>query len=159
MTTMDPQRPFQVMTKPRGSICNLDCHYCFYLQKEALYPHSDFRMTDDLLEGFVRQYIAAHGDAAEVTFAWQGGEPTLMGLEFFQQVVKVQQRYRRPGQRILNALQTNGVLLDEHWGRFLREHEFLVGVSLDGPAHLHDVYRRDKGGKPTFARVLPASMC
>jgi uncharacterized protein len=154
-TTM-PQRlqqPFHVMTKPRGALCNLDCHYCFYLQKEALYPHSTMRMTDELLERYVRQYIEAHADAAEVTFAWQGGEPTLMGLAFFQQAVQLQQRYRRPGQRILNALQTNGVLLDDDWGRFLQAHEFLVGVSLDGPPDLHDIYRRDKGGQPTFDRV------
>jgi uncharacterized protein len=148
------RQAFQVMTKPRGAICNLDCHYCFYLQKEMLYPHSTFRMADDLLERYVSQYLDAHGDGAEVTFAWQGGEPTLMGLAFFQQAVTFQQHYRRPGQQILNALQTNGVLLDDDWGRFLREHEFLVGVSLDGPPALHDIYRRDKGGRPTFDRVL-----
>ncbi|MFO7635042.1 MAG: radical SAM protein, partial [Caldilinea sp.] len=148
------RQPFQVMSKPRGSICNLDCHYCFYLRKEALYPHSSFRMADDLLEQFVRQTIEAHAALPEVTFAWQGGEPTLMGLEFFQRVVTLQRHYRRPGQRILNALQTNGVLLDNAWGRFLHENSFLVGVSLDGPAALHDVYRRDKGGDPTFDRVV-----
>lgn len=148
------QQPFQVMTKPRGSICNLDCHYCFYLQKEALYPHSDFRMADEVLARFVSQYIEAHATAPEVTFAWQGGEPTLMGLAFFERLVALQQHYRRPGQRILNALQTNGVLLDDAWGQLLRQHDFLVGVSLDGPAALHDLYRQDKGGKPTFARVL-----
>ncbi len=149
-----PRQPFQVMTKPRGSICNLDCHYCFYLQKEALYPQSTLRMADDLLEHYVWQYIAAHAPTQEVTFAWQGGEPTLMGLAFFQRAVALQQRYRHPNQRILNALQTNGVLLDDEWGQFLRENDFLVGVSLDGPAALHDVYRRDKGGHPTCDRVL-----
>ena len=142
------------MTKPRGSICNLDCHYCFYLQKETLYPQSTFRMADDLLEHFVRQYIEAHATLPEVTFAWQGGEPTLMGLPFFERAVALQQQYRRPNQRILNALQTNGVLLDDGWGQFLGANDFLVGVSLDGPAALHDVYRRDKGGQPTFERVV-----
>jgi uncharacterized protein len=154
MTRRSRRQPFQVMTKPRGALCNLDCHYCFYLQKEALYPHSPLRMTDDVLEDFVRQYIEAHAAWTEVTFVWQGGEPTLMGVEFFQRVVTLQQRYRRPGQRISNALQTNGVLLDDAWGRFLHEHGFLVGVSLDGPEALHDVYRRDKGGRPTFDRVV-----
>lgn len=148
------QQPFQVMAKPRGAICNLNCHYCFYLQKEALYPQSDFRMPDAVLERFVRQYIAAHAGAAEVTFAWQGGEPALLGLPFFAQAVALQERYRLPGQRVRNALQTNGVLLDDAWGRFLREQDFLVGVSLDGPPELHDVYRRDKGGQGTFARVV-----
>ena len=142
------------MTKPRGSICNLDCHYCFYLQKETLYPQSTFRMADDLLEHFVRQYIEAHATLPEVTFAWQGGEPTLMGLPFFERAVALQQQYRRPNQRILNALQTDAVLLDDGWGQFLGANDFLVGVSLDGPAALHDVYRRDKGGQPTFERVV-----
>lgn len=154
MNTYPGRRPFQVMAKPRGAICNLDCHYCFYLRKEALYPHSAFRMTDEVLECFVRQYIEANTWQPEITFAWQGGEPTLMGLAFFQEVVALQQRYRRPGQRVLNALQTNGILLDDDWGRFFHEHAFLIGVSLDGPTELHDVYRRDKGGHPTFDRVM-----
>lgn len=147
------RRPFQIMTKPAGAHCNLDCHYCFYLQKESLYPHSRLRMTAEMLDLFVRQYIDAHAGLPEVTFVWQGGEPTLMGLEFFQHAVTLQQRYRRAGQRIFNALQTNGVLLDDAWGQFLADHEFLVGVSLDGPPELHDAYRRDKGGRPTFDRV------
>ncbi len=146
-------RPFQIMTKPAGAHCNLDCHYCFYLQKESLYPHSPARMTEEVLDAYVHAYIDAHAAWPEVTFVWQGGEPTLMGLTFFERVVALQQRYRRSGQRILNALQTNGVLLDDRWGQFLAEQGFLVGVSLDGPPELHDVYRRDKGGRPTFARV------
>jgi len=146
-------RLFQIMTKPAGARCNLDCHYCFYLQKELLYPHSSAQMTAEVLDTYVRAYIDAHAAQPEVTFVWQGGEPTLMGLAFFQHAVALQQQYRRSGQRIFNALQTNGVLLDDAWGHFLAEHGFLVGVSLDGPAELHDVYRRDKGGRPTFARV------
>jgi uncharacterized protein len=146
-------RPFQIMTKPAGARCNLDCHYCFYLQKESLYPHSPARMSNEVLDAYVRAYIEAHAAQPEVTFVWQGGEPTLMGVAFFQRAIALQQRYRRSGQHIFNALQTNGVLLDDAWGQFLAEQGFLVGVSLDGPAALHDVYRRDKGGRPTFARV------
>ena len=144
---------FHVMLKPRGPICNLDCQYCYYLAKERLYPGSTFRMADDVLAEFTRQYIQAQG-VPEVTFAWQGGEPLLMGLDFFQQAVALQQQYRRPGMRIDNALQTNAVLLDDAWCRFFKEHRFLVGVSLDGPQELHDAYRVDKGGGPTFRRVM-----
>jgi uncharacterized protein len=144
---------FQVMLKPRGPICNLECAYCYYLAKEKLYPGSPFRMAGDVLVEFTRQYIQAQ-DVPEVTFAWQGGEPALMGLDFFDRAVALQEQYRRPGTRIKNALQTNAVLLDDDWCRFLKRHRFLVGVSLDGPQELHDVYRVDKGGGPTFRRVM-----
>jgi uncharacterized protein len=144
---------FHVMLKPRGAICNLDCAYCYYLSKERLYPGSRFRMSDALLEEYTRQYIEAQ-PAPEVTFAWQGGEPTLMGLDFFRRAIGFQQKYRRPGMGIHNALQTNGVTLDEAWCRFFREQDFLVGISLDGPRDLHDAYRIDKGGQPTFERVM-----
>ncbi len=141
------------MLKPRGAVCNLDCAYCFYLPKEALYPGGRFRMSEEVLESFTRQYIAAQ-QVPEVTFAWQGGEPTLMGLDFFRRAVELQRKYRPPGARILNSIQTNGTLLDDDWCRFLRQHDFLVGLSLDGPRELHDAYRRDKGGNPTFDRVM-----
>ena len=141
------------MLKPRGAICNLECAYCFFLSKEQLYPGSTFRMSDDLLEDYTRQYIQAQR-VPEVTFAWQGGEPTLMGLDFFQRAVKLQEKHRRPGMRVMNALQTNGVLLNDEWCRFFHDHNFLIGVSLDGPHSLHDAYRRDKAGKPTFDRVM-----
>jgi uncharacterized protein len=144
---------FHVMMKPRGAICNLDCTYCYFLSKEMLYPGSRFRMADDLLEEYTRQYIEAQR-VPEVTFAWQGGEPTLMGLEFFKRAVELQQHYRRPGMQIHNAFQTNGTLLDDDWCRFFREHDFLIGISIDGPQHLHDHYRVDKGGRPTFGRVM-----
>ena len=144
---------FQVMVKPRGAICNLDCKYCFYLAKEELYPAASFRMSDDLLENYIRQYIAAQR-VPEVIFAWQGGEPTLMGLEFYRKAVALQEKYRRPGTHILNALQTNGTRLDDAWCTFLREQHFLVGLSLDGPRALHDAYRVDKGGQPTFDCVM-----
>jgi uncharacterized protein len=144
---------FQVMLKPRGPICNLDCRYCYYLAKEELYPGAGFRMSDELLEEYTRQYIAAQR-APEVVFAWQGGEPTLMGLEFYRRAVALQQKYRRPGIRILNTLQTNGTRLDDEWCAFFHEHNFLIGLSLDGPRHLHDSYRVDRGGQPTFDRAM-----
>ena len=131
----------------------MGCQYCYFLSKERLYPGSGFRMDDDLLELFTRQYIEAQR-VPEVTFAWQGGEPTLMGLDFFRRAVALQQKYRRPGMRILNNLQTNGTTLDDEWCRFFREHDFLIGLSLDGPRELHDAYRRDKRGGPTFDRVM-----
>lgn len=150
-TTVPPG--FHVMLKPRGAICNLDCHYCYFLSKEMLYPGSRFRMADALLAEYTRQYIEAQ-QTPDVTFAWQGGEPTLMGLDFFKRAVELQQQYRKPGTTIHNALQTNGTTLDDDWGRFLHEHKFLVGLSLDGPRALHNAYRVDKGGQPTFDRVM-----
>jgi serine-type anaerobic sulfatase-maturating enzyme len=144
---------FNVMLKPRGAICNLDCRYCYFLSKERLYPNSTFRMQDAVLEQFTRQYIQAQR-VPEVTFAWQGGEPTLMGLEFFRRAVELHEKYARPGMTIHNAFQTNATLLDDRWCEFFRAHNFLVGVSLDGPRELHDAYRRDKGDAPTFDRML-----
>ncbi len=144
---------FNVMLKPRGAICNLDCRYCYFLSKERLYPSSVFRMDDATLERFTCEYIQAQR-VPEVTFAWQGGEPTLMGVEFFERAVELQHKHARPGMTIYNALQTNATLLDDRWCEFLHAHDFLVGVSLDGPRELHDAYRVDKGGAPTFERVM-----
>ena len=144
---------FHVMLKPRGAICNLDCSYCYYLAKELLYPGSRFRMASDLLEDYTRQYIEAQR-VPEVTFAWQGGEPTLMGLDFFRLAMRFQQKYQRPGMHIQNTLQTNGTTLDDEWCSFFREYNFLIGLSLDGPRAMHDAYRVDKGGKPSFDRVM-----
>ncbi|MFL7793108.1 MAG: anaerobic sulfatase maturase [Anaerolineae bacterium] len=144
---------FHVMLKPRGPLCNLDCAYCYYLSKENLYPDADFCMTDEVLEAFTRQYIAAQR-VPEVTFGWQGGEPLLMGLDFFRRAVSLQEAHRKPEMRILNALQTNGTLLDDDWCRFFRERDFLVGLSLDGPRRVHDAYRVGKGGNPSFDRVM-----
>jgi uncharacterized protein len=144
---------FHIMTKPRGAICNLDCKYCYFLSKEKLYPNGIFRMSAELLEIYVRKYIQAQS-VPQVNFAWQGGEPTLMGLDFFRQAVALQQKYRRPGVSIQNSLQTNGLQLDDEWAKFFRQNDFLVGVSLDGPRELHDAYRVDKGGNPTHDRVL-----
>jgi uncharacterized protein len=141
------------MAKPRGAVCNLDCAYCFYLPKEKLYPGSGFRMSDALLQESVRQHIESH-QTPEVTFTWQGGEPTLMGLDFFRRALELQRKYRKPETRIHNALQTNATTLDDEWCRFFRENGFLVGVSLDGPRPVHDAYRVDRGGAPTFDRVM-----
>lgn len=145
---------FHVMIKPTGPVCNLDCAYCYYLSKARLYPGAhDFRMPDALLDTFTRQYIEAQQVPA-VTFGWQGGEPTLLGIPFFKKALAYQERYRRPGMRIINALQTNGTLLDDAWGQFFKEHDFLIGLSLDGPRALHDAYRRDQTGEPAFDRAM-----
>ncbi len=149
---------YQVMLKPRGAICNLDCAYCYYLSKERLYPGSDFRMSDELLEEFVRQYIETQ-DVPEITFAWQGGEPLLMGLDFYRKVVELQWKHAPTGTRIVNAFQTNGLLLDDEWGTFLHDHGFLIGLSLDGPEEMHDAFRVDKGGLPTWSRVMEGLDC
>ncbi len=154
LTVPDAPHAFHVMAKPTGAICNLDCEYCFFLSKEMLYPGSRFRMAEELQETYIRQLLEAHDRAAEVVVAWQGGEPTIMGLDFFRRSIELQAKYARPGQRILNTLQTNGTLLDEQWGAFLKEHGFLVGISIDGPREIHDRYRVSKGGKPTFDRVI-----
>jgi uncharacterized protein len=145
---------FHVMAKPTGAVCNLDCEYCFFLSKEMLYPGSRFRMAADLQETYLRQLLEAHARAPEVVVAWQGGEPTMMGLDFFRRAIDLQRRYARPGQQVLNTIQTNGTLLTDEWGEFLKANEFLVGISIDGPAQMHDAYRVDKGGKPTFGRVM-----
>jgi uncharacterized protein len=144
---------FHVMAKPTGAICNLGCSYCFFLDKEALYPGSSFRMSDEVLERYVEQLIASHRSDT-VTFAWQGGEPTLMGLDFFRRAVELQERHRRPGMTIENTLQTNGTRLDDEWAAFLAERRFLIGISIDGPRELHDGNRVDKGGKATFDQVM-----
>lgn len=145
-------RSFHIMAKPAGPICNLDCKYCFYLEKENLYPNAHFRMSYKVLENFIRQKIEAH-DTPLVNFAWQGGEPTLLGVEYFEKVVELQRKYAR-GKRIENTFQTNGVLLDDNWCEFFKENNFLIGLSIDGPKELHDKYRVNKGGKPTFDQVV-----
>lgn len=141
-----------LMAKPAGPDCNLGCEYCFYLEKEALYPaQGRRRMPDEVLEAYIRK-TAQYQKVPQLLYAWQGGEPTLMGLDFFQRALELEKRYagRRP---VLNTLQTNGILLDEEWCRFLKQHGFLVGLSLDGPEEIHDLHRRDRRGRPTFARV------
>ncbi len=144
---------FHVMTKPGGAICNLDCEYCYFLSKELLYPGSRFKMAYGLLETYTEQYIEAQ-QVPEVTFAWQGGEPTLLGLDFYKHAVALQEKYKRPGMKVLNTLQTNGTKLDDDWCAFFKAHDFLIGLSIDGPKALHDAYRVDKGGKGSFDRVM-----
>ncbi|MEZ5208333.1 MAG: anaerobic sulfatase maturase [Acidimicrobiales bacterium] len=143
---------FHVLAKPTGPICNLDCTYCFFLSKEALYPGDRFRMRDDVLETYLRQLLESQA-GPEVTVAWQGGEPTLMGVEFFRRVVALVDELRRPGQVVHHTIQTNATLLTDEWCALLAEHRFLVGVSIDGPPAMHDAYRVDKRGGPTFAKV------
>lgn len=145
-----------VMAKPTGSVCNIDCTYCFYLEKEALYPerNTHWQMSDETLERYIRQHIDAQaGDS--VTFAWQGGEPTMMGLAFFRRVMALCDKYAG-GKKITHALQTNGILLDDAWARFFAEHRFLIGLSIDGPAALHNQYRVNRAGKGTHDRVMAA---
>ena len=143
---------FHVLAKPTGPICNLDCEYCFFLSKEALYPGDRFRMSDELLENYVRQVLESQ-QAPEVAIAWQGGEPTLMGVDFFRRALELVDRYQHRGQTIQHTIQTNGTLLTDEWCALFAEHGFLVGISIDGPPALHDAYRVDKRGNPTFEKV------
>lgn len=151
--SISPRRGFHVMAKPIGPVCNLKCAYCFYLEKTALHPLGErYRMSDAVLESYIRQHLAAQpGD--EVLFAWQGGEPTLLGVDFFRRVVDLEKRYAE-GRRVANAIQTNGVLLDEVWGEFLAREKFLVGISVDGPRAIHNRYRVEANGRPSFDRVM-----
>jgi uncharacterized protein len=149
----DAPQAFYLLAKPTGAICNLDCAYCFFLEKEQLYPGSRFRMDDDLLQNYVRQTIESQA-VSEATIAWQGGEPTLMGLDFFRRSIAYERQFCPPGMAIRNTIQTNGTLIDDEWAAFFKEHDFLVGISIDGPSELHNQYRLDKGGAPTFDKVM-----
>jgi uncharacterized protein len=144
---------YHVLAKPTGAVCNLDCKYCFFLSKEMLYPGSRFRMADELLETYIRQLIESHR-VPEVTIAWQGGEPTLMGLDFFRRSVEYANKYKKPNQTINYSMQTNGTKLDDEWCAFFKEHNFLIGISFDGPPDVHDTYRVNKGGQGTFDQVM-----
>lgn len=141
-----------ILVKPAGAECNIACVYCFYLEKAGLYPSVRHpRMPDDVLEALIRQMMTE--GAQNVSIGWQGGEPTLMGLDFFRRAVALQQQYGRSGQTVGNGLQTNGLLIDESWAEFFNEYQFLVGLSIDGPAHVHDHYRITRNGKPTYDLV------
>ncbi|MEC5317778.1 anaerobic sulfatase maturase [Brenneria populi subsp. brevivirga] len=148
--------PINIMVKPAGSRCNLNCNYCYFLGKKALLsPCGREQMSLPMLECFISQYLRQpHGRT--VTFYWQGGEPTLSKLDFYQQAVTLQQKYRPAGVTIANHFQTNGVLLDERWCRFLHQHRFLVGLSIDGPRSLHDIYRRNRAGQGSFDAAMRA---
>jgi uncharacterized protein len=147
-----PPSSIHVLAKPTGAICNLACSYCFFLEKERLYPGSKFRMPDEVLENYIRQLIEVHR-CSQVTVGWQGGEPTLMGIDFYRSAIELQEKYRKPGMKFENTMQTNGTLLDDEWCRFFKENDFLIGISIDGPREIHDSYRVDKRGQGTFDRV------
>lgn len=155
MVTIPKNAPpgFHVLAKPTGAVCNLNCRYCFFLSKEALYPGSRFRMPDELLETYLQQLIESHR-TPEVVVAWQGGEPTLMGLDFFRRSVEYVEKHRKPGQAVTYSMQTNGTRLDDDWCAFFKENNFLIGLSVDGPEQVHNTYRVDKGGQGTFRQVM-----
>ena len=147
-------REFQVFAKPAGSICNLDCHYCYYLRKEHLFPKTEsFRMPDDILEEYIVQHIEA-SPGSVINFSWHGGEPTILGLDYFRRIVALQRKHQPPHRRITNGMQTNGTLLDADWCRFLAAEGFAVGLSLDGPQEMHDRYRVTKGQHPTHKQSM-----
>lgn len=156
VNTMDQRNlRYAVIAKPMGPDCNLNCRYCFYLEKkELLGPGVPHRMSGEVLEAFIRQYIESQ-DFPEVLFVWQGGEPTLLGVDFFRKAVALQTKYAA-GKRVTNSIQTNGTLIDDQWGEFLSANNFLVGLSIDGPATLHNRYRVDRQGQPSFSRVMRA---
>lgn len=153
MVTPSAPPGFHLLAKPTGSTCNIDCTYCFFLSKEALYPNDKQRMSEATLDAYIRQLLEAH-TAPEVTVAWQGGEPTLMKVEFFRRSVELVEKYRQPGQNVQHTFQTNGILLDDEWCTFFKEHAFLVGISVDGPREIHDTYRVDRKKQGTFAKVM-----
>lgn len=150
--------PFHVLIKPIGPVCNIACEYCFYLEKKKLFPYkkkTDFRMSEDTLETFVKQYVndQPYG-TTEVNFTWQGGEPTLRGIGFYKKAIDFQNKYRRKGMKITNAFQTNGILLNNDWAKFFKDNNFLVGISIDGPEKLHNKFRKDHSGVGTFSTVM-----
>ena len=153
MTSPKTLQAFHLLAKPTGAVCNLDCKYCFFLSKEMLYPGSRFRMADELLETYIRQLLEAH-QVPEVNVAWQGGEPTLMGLDFFKRSIELVEKYKKPDQTVLHTIQTNGTKIDDELAAFFKENNFLVGLSVDGPQPLHDAYRVNKGGSGTFEQVM-----
>ncbi len=144
---------FHVMLKPIGPACNLDCSYCYYLHKEDLFNRATKVMNDQTLEAVIKQYIAAN-EHKEVVFSWQGGEPTLLGISFFEKALALQKKHNPNNKIIANTLQTNGTLLNKDWAKFLKERDFLVGFSIDGPQELHNKCRLDKKGQGTFSEVM-----
>jgi uncharacterized protein len=141
------------MAKPIGAVCNLNCEYCYYLVKKDLYPDmNNYLMTDEVLERFIKQYLESH-TALEILFTWHGGETLLRNINFYKKAVEFQKIYGK-GRRIVNSLQTNGTLLNDEWCRFFKENQFLIGISVDGPQHCHDIYRKDRKGRPSFSKVI-----
>ena len=143
---------FNLMMKPAGSLCNLDCHYCYYLDKAEIYGGHEPKMSYEMLETTIREYIKAN-DVEEVTFNWHGGEPLVLGLDFYKKAVELERKYA-DGKKIFNTLQTNGTLINYNTAEFFRDNNFLIGVSIDGPKDIHDKFRKDKGGFPTFDKVI-----
>lgn len=147
-------REFQVFAKPAGPACNMDCHYCYYLKKDKLYPEGElFRMPDDLLESYIVQHIEATTDPL-ISFSWHGGEPTILGIDYFRRIKALQRKHQPPGRKIMNGIQTNGTLLNEEWCRFFKEENFAVGISLDGPEDMHDHYRLTRDGRSAYERTM-----
>ena len=153
MTNSRIPHAFHILAKPTGAVCNLNCKYCFFLSKELLYPGSRFQMGDELLNTYIHQLIEAQ-PTSEISLNWQGGEPTLMGLDFFKRSIKYVEKYKKPGQRVMFTIQTNGTKIDKDWAEFFKENNFLVGLSIDGPKEYHDTYRVNKGGQGSFDQVM-----
>lgn len=145
-------RSFNLMIKPAGSLCNLDCHYCYYLDKADIYGGREPKMSLEMLETCIRKYIEAN-EVDQVCFNWHGGEPLVMGLDFYRKAIELEEKYAG-GKKILNTIQTNGTLLNREWAEFFKANNFLVGISVDGPSTVHDRYRKDKAGNPTLQKVL-----
>jgi uncharacterized protein len=147
-------REFQIFAKPTGAVCNLDCRYCYYLQKEVFHQETEsFRMLDDLLEEYIIQQIKIAPEP-DIHFFWHGGEPTILGIDYFRKIIELQRKHMPTDRRITNGIQTNGMLLNDDWCRFLKDEHFAVGLSLDGPPALHDIYRVSKSQKPTHKQVM-----
>lgn len=154
MSTINPfARPLYVMLKPAGSLCNLRCKYCYYLEKNALYTEQkNHVISDEMLDKFIREYIEAQ-TSPDMLFCWHGGETLMRPISFYRRAIELQRKYAR-GRRIDNTIQTNATMLTDEWCEFFRENNFLVGVSIDGPQEFHDEYRRTATGKPTFHKVM-----
>ena len=147
-------RPFTLLIKPTGPDCNIACRYCFYTRKTSIFGTGKHRMSDEVLEKLVGDYLKLRFPVSAL--AWQGGEPTLMGLDFYKRLVALQEEHGADGQEVSNSLQTNAINLSDEWCEFLNEYKWLVGISLDGPRHFHDYYRLDKAGRGTYDRVMAA---
>lgn len=147
-------RGFQIFVKPTGPVCNLGCTYCYYLDKDQLYPENNaFQMPENILEKYIKQHIEAFPDDV-ITFSWHGGEPTVLGIDYFQRIVEKQRKHSPPGKTILNGIQTNGTLLDEEWCQFLAKENFAIGISIDGPPEIHNIFRLTKDHKPTYEQTI-----
>ena len=149
---------YHLLAKPAGAACNLGCQYCFFLSKENLYPGDSYLMDDATLENYLRQLIES-SPGPQVDVAWQGGEPTLRGLAFYRRSVELAEKYRKPHQRIQHTMQTNGTLVNDEWAAFFKQNNYLVGLSVDGPRALHDVYRVNKKGEGSFDEVIRGLHC